>query len=141
MISLAKEEGRHDKGLTAEQVFVPDRKEPILLKKNSPVLFLLQKIRDEAHRVAISFHRKRRSKRTLHSALDDIPGIGPVKRKALLTHFGSLKKVEIASEEELRQVKGISAANIASLKAFFQGKRINSSPCNEVYKRLVFKGF
>lgn len=123
LIGLAKEQGRHDKGMTEEQVFLLDRKEPILLKKNSPILFLLQKIRDEAHRVAISFHRKRRSKSTLHSALDDIPGIGPAKRKALLTHFGSLKKIEVASEEELRKVKGISAANISALKAFFQGKK------------------
>ncbi len=123
VIGLAKEQGRHDKGMTEEQVFLPDQKDPILLKKNSPVLFLLQRIRDEAHRVAISFHRKRRNRQTLRSALDDIPGIGPSKRKALLGHFGSLKKVEIASEEELRQVKGISEANIASLKAFFQGKK------------------
>ena len=122
LIGLAKEQGRHDKGMTEEQVFHPDQKEPIMLKKNSPVLFLLQKIRDEAHRVAISFHRKRRSKQTLRSALDDIPGIGPVKRKALLTHFGSLKKVEIASADELRQVKGISEANIAALQAFFKEK-------------------
>lgn len=93
------------------------------MKKNSPVLFLLQNIRDEAHRVAVSFHRKRRSKHTLRSALDDIPGIGPVKRKALLTHFGSLKKVELASTDELHQVKGLSEANIAALQAFFQGRK------------------
>jgi excinuclease ABC subunit C len=123
LIGLAKEQGRHDKGSTSEQIFLPHQKEPILLGKNSSILFLLQKIRDEAHRVAISFHRKRRSKKTLHSALDDIVGIGPAKRKALLTHFGSLKKVEIASEKELKQVKNISAANIATLKAFFQGKK------------------
>ncbi len=123
VIGLAKEQGRHDKGMTEEQVFLPNQKNPILLKKNSSILFLLQRIRDEAHRVAISFHRKRRTKRTLHSALDDIPGIGPAKRKALLKHFGSLKKVEIATEGELKQVKGISDANIAALKAFFQGKK------------------
>ena len=123
LIGLAKEKGRHDKGLTEEQIFLPDQTEPILLKKTSPVLFLLQKIRDEAHRVAISFHRKRRSKHTLRNVLDDIPGIGPAKRRALLTHFGSLKKVEIASAEELRQVKGLSEVNIAALQAFFQGKK------------------
>jgi excinuclease ABC subunit C len=123
VIGVAKEQGRHDKGMTMEQVFLPGQKEPLMLKKNSPVLFLLQKIRDEAHRVAISFHRKRRTKQTLRSALDDIPGIGPVKRRALLTHFGSLKKVEGASVEELRQVKGISESNIASLRIFFQNKK------------------
>lgn len=123
VIALAKEQGRHDKGMSEEQIFLPDQKEPILLKKNSPVLFLMQRIRDEAHRFVLAFHRKRRSKQTIRSALDDIPGIGPVKRKALLTYFGSLKKVELASEEELRKVKGISEANILALKEFFQGKK------------------
>jgi excinuclease ABC subunit C len=120
VIGLAKEQGRHDKGMTEEQIFLPERKDPIILRKNSPIIFLLQKIRDEAHRVAITFHRKRRSKGTLHSKLDDIPGIGPTKRKALLTHFGSLKKVQQASAEELKQVKGISAANVTTIQAFFQ---------------------
>lgn len=123
IIGLAKEQGRHDKGSTEEQIFLPHQKEPIILKKNSTLLFLLQKIRDEAHRFVLAFHRKRRSKQTIRSSLDDIPGIGPAKRKALLVHFGSLKKVEIASEEELRKVKGISSANIEALKAFFQGKK------------------
>lgn len=123
VVGLAKEQGRHDKGLTAEQVFLPNRSEPILLKKTSPILFLLQRIRDEAHRFTIAFHRKRRSKKTIRSALDDIPGIGYVKRKALLTHFGSLKKVELASDEELLQVKGISKGNVASIREFFQGRK------------------
>ena len=99
------------------------RKEPILLKKSSPVLFLLQKIRDEAHRVAISFHRKRRSKRTLHSALDDIPGIGPVKRKALLTHFGSLKKVEIASDEQVAPSEENIGSKYCCSQSLFSGKK------------------
>lgn len=123
LIGIAKEKGRHDKGSTEEQIFLPGRKDPLLLKKNSPVLFLLQKIRDEAHRTAITFHRKRRSKGILKSALLEIPGIGPAKVKALLIHFGSLKKIERASPEEWRQVKGISEANIDSLKAFFQKKQ------------------
>ncbi len=72
VIGLAKERGRHDKGATEEQIFLPNQKNPVLLRRNSPILFLLQKIRDEAHRVAISFHRKRRSKQTIRSALDDI---------------------------------------------------------------------
>jgi excinuclease ABC subunit C len=123
VIGLAKQQGRHDKGMTEEQIFLPNQKNPVMLKRNSPVLFLLQKIRDEAHRVAITFHRKRRSKQTVRSALDDIPGIGPAKRKALLTHFGSLKKIELATLEELQQVKGISRANIEAIQAFFQGKK------------------
>jgi excinuclease ABC subunit C len=124
LIGLAKEQGRHDKGMTAEQVFLPYQKEPIQLKRTSPALFLLQNIRDEAHQSALSFQRKLRSKRMVRSALDDIPGIGNVKRKALLTHFGSLDHVAMASEKELRQVKGINAANVQAIKMFFQG--INS---------------
>ncbi len=123
VISLVKEEGRHDKGLTEERVFVPDRKDPIILNKVSPILFFLQNMRDEAHRFVLAFQRKRRSKQTIRSALDDIPGIGPAKRKALLTHFGSIKKVELAMEEELKAVKKLSSADIAALLAFFQGKK------------------
>lgn len=119
LIGLVKERGRHDKGMTEERVFLPDKKEAISLQKNSPVLFLLQRIRDEAHRFALTFHRKRRSKQTVRSALDDIPGIGPMKRKALLAYFGSLSKIELANADELRQVKGISEANIIALRAFF----------------------
>jgi len=122
IMGLAKELGRHDKGMSEEKIFLRGRKEPVLLTGKSPVLLLLQKIRDEAHRVAISFHRKRRSKRTVRSALDDIPGIGPAKRRALLTHFGSLKKVQEASADELRAVKGITEANISTLQTFLHEK-------------------
>ena len=69
---------------------------------------LLKQVRDEAHRFAITYNRKVRTKRTIKSALDDIPGIGPAKRTALLKHFGSLKRIKKASIEELMQVKGIS---------------------------------
>lgn len=116
MIGLAKEEGRHDKGMTSEQVFLPGIKDPIILKRTSPVLFLLQQIRDEAHRVAIGFHRKRRSKALVKSALDDVDGIGPAKRTALLRHFGSVKKIREATEAELCQIKGISPANARAIK-------------------------
>jgi len=119
VISLAKEQGRHDKGMTAEQVFLPNVKDPILLKKTSPVLFLLQQIRDEAHRFAITFHRKRRSKKMLQSALDEIPGIGPAKKKALLRYFGSVKKIKLASIEELEQVVGISFSNAKTIHEYF----------------------
>lgn len=118
VIALAKEQGRHDKGSTAEQIFLPNIKDPILLKRNSPILFLLQQIRDEAHRFAITFHRQRRNKQTLHTALLDIPGIGPAKSKMLLRHFGSLKKLKLATVEELQQVKGLSKANIEAIIKF-----------------------
>lgn len=118
VISLAKEEGRHDKGATAEQVFLPNIKDPIMLRKTSPILFLLQQIRDEAHRTAITFHRKLRIKKNVRSVIDDIPGIGPAKRKALLTHFGSLKKLLQADSEALKQVPRLSQANIDAIMAY-----------------------
>ena len=77
---------------------------------------MLQKIRDEAHRVAIGFHRKQRSKRTLTSALDNLPGIGPTKRGLLLRKFGSVKRILEATPEELSQVKGISKKDIQTIK-------------------------
>lgn len=123
VISLAKEKGRHDKGMTQEQVFLPNVKDPIHFPKNSQVLFLLQQIRDEAHRTAIGFHRKLHTKKTIKSAVQDIPGIGEVKRKTLLKHFGSFKKILEATEEELQQVKGITKANIAAIQAV-KSKRI-----------------
>lgn len=118
VIGLAKEEGRHDRGMTIEQIFLPNLKDPIILKNNSPILFLLQQIRDEAHRSAILFHRKLRSKKQLKSAVDEIPGIGPARRKILLTHFGSLKKLLEASEEQLKAVPGITQANVKAILEF-----------------------
>ena len=114
-IALTKEEARHDKGLTQEKIFVPHRKDALLIDPRSPLLFLLQKIRDEAHRQAIEFHRKRRSKRTISSSLDDLPGIGPAKKKRLLQRFGSVKAIKQASREELEQVKGLNKKDIETL--------------------------
>lgn len=112
VIALAKEAGRHDKGMTAERVFLPEHGDPIHLSTRSSLLFLLQKVRDEAHRKAIGFHRKRREKRIFTSALDDIPGIGATKRSRLLQHFGSVEKIRLASPEELSQVQGINKKDI-----------------------------
>jgi excinuclease ABC subunit C len=95
--SLAKRE---------ELLFVPGREEPIELPRDSPVLHLVQRVRDEAHRFAIGFHRQTRAKRTLHSELDSIPGVGPTKRKKLLTRFGSLRGVRGATVEELATAVG-----------------------------------
>jgi len=118
VIGVAKEKGRHDKGTTAEQIFLPEIKEPILLKPNSKVLFLLQQIRDEAHRFAITFHKSLRSKKLIKSELDEIEGIGPSKKRLLLRHFGSIKKIKLATRDELSVVKGISKANIDAILAF-----------------------
>lgn len=128
VIGVAKEEGRHDRGATSEQIFLQNIKDPILLRKNSPILFLIQQIRDEAHRTAISYHRKLRTKKYLHSSVDDIPGIGPIKRRALLRHFGSLKKVLEADEEALKLVKGLTKTNIANILKFIISELKNDLP-------------
>jgi excinuclease ABC subunit C len=84
-----------------ERVFVPGQSNPLILRRNSNALFLLQRVRDEAHRFAISYHKKLRSKQTLYSALDRIPGVGGVRKRALLRAFGSIKRIGEASVEEL----------------------------------------
>jgi excinuclease ABC subunit C len=93
-----------------ELLFLRDRDEPVALETNEPALLLLQRIRDEAHRFAVTFHRKARSMRDLRSELDTVPGIGPRRRKALLTAFGSLAGVRRATREELDTVVGPKAA-------------------------------
>lgn len=115
VIGLAKQEGRHGKGMTEEQVFLPSVKDPLTFPPHSSLLFLLQRIRDEAHRFAITYQKKRRTKAIIHSQLAEIPGIGPARQKALLRHFGSFKRILEASYEELVQVKGITSPNIASI--------------------------
>jgi excinuclease ABC subunit C len=122
VMSVAKQEGKHEKGLTQEKLFRPGQIDPIILPLHSPLLFLLQRIRDEAHRRAIGFHRKKRAQRILTSLIDEIPGIGPVKRQRLLTHFGSLQHVLRASNEALQQVKGITAKEIAQIRQFSRDK-------------------
>ncbi len=91
-----------------ERVFIPQRKDPIVLKRNSNALFLLVRIRDEAHRFAITYNRELRRRARLRSVLDEIEGVGPGRRKALLSHFGSLKRIREAKVEEIAQVKGIN---------------------------------
>lgn len=118
VIGVAKEEGRHDKGATQEQIYLPDNKDPVFLPVHSPALFLLQRIRDEAHRFAITYQKKRRTLTTIRSELKTVPGIGPVKLKALLRHFGSVKRIKEASDEDLLQVKGITKANVESIRFF-----------------------
>jgi excinuclease ABC subunit C len=93
-----------------EEVFLPGQSDPIVISKSSPGLILLKQVRDEAHRFAIEYNRKIRSKRTIKSALDDIKGVGPAKRKALINAFGSVEKIKKLSIEELTSVKGITVA-------------------------------
>ena len=90
-----------------EEVWVPGQDFPLILPRTSEGLYLLQRVRDEAHRFAITFHRQRRSKAMTTSALDNIPGLGEVRRKALLRQFGSVKRLRAASAEEIAVVQGI----------------------------------
>ncbi len=122
VIAVVKEEGRHDRGMTAERVFSPGTKEPHTFKPNSPILFLLQQIRDEAHRFAITFQRARRGKKSLGSALDTITGIGPVKKKRLLHRFGSLKRIMEATAEQWSSVPGITKKDVETLTAWKKEK-------------------
>jgi excinuclease ABC subunit C len=99
-----------------ERVFLPGRKNPVVLKRNSTALFLLQRVRDEAHRFAITYHRQLRSKERLRSVLDSIPGVGPTRRRRLLRHFGSVQRVRQATPEEIAQVPGISVVLAQQIK-------------------------
>ncbi len=92
-----------------EEVWLPGQSFPVILPRTSEGLYLLQRVRDEAHRFAITFHRERRSKAMTASALDGIPGLGDSRRKALLRHFGSVKKLKEASIDQIREVPGIGA--------------------------------
>jgi excinuclease ABC subunit C len=98
-----------------EEVWLPGQEFPVILPRTSEGLYLLQRVRDEAHRFAITFHRQRRSKAMTASELDDIAGLGEVRRKALLRHFGSVKRLKGASVEQIREVPGIGPALAATI--------------------------
>ena len=107
-IGVAKEQGSHTKMNTAEQIFIPDSSDPIILPRTSQALYLIQRIRDEAHRFSITYHRKLRSDHTFKSVLDEIPGIGPKRKQALLKHFGSIHAIGGASIDELAALDGMT---------------------------------
>jgi excinuclease ABC subunit C len=109
-----------------EEVWLPDEEDPVILPRSSEGLYLLQRIRDEAHRFAITHHRNRRSKSMVESVLDEVPGLGEVRRTTLVKHFGSLRKLRAASVEELALVPGIgprTAEAIRDAVAQAQGTR------------------
>ncbi|MEW6433655.1 MAG: excinuclease ABC subunit UvrC [Myxococcota bacterium] len=118
-----------------ERVFLVGRKEPIVLPQTSPELFALTRLRDEAHRFAITFQRKVSRKRGLQSELDQVPGVGAARRTALLRHFGSLKQLREASIEELAAVDGVGPAVAERLHAFLhapRGRTIDESSDDDV---------
>lgn len=100
-----------------EELFVPGHSDPIILPRDSQALFLVQRVRDEAHRFAVSFHRQRRSKSAFQSRLDTIPGVGPKRKQALLRRFGSLKAIKEAPTEELLAVPGINRSVAEQIKS------------------------
>jgi len=115
-----KKPGRDAVGATKpDRVFLPNAKDAIPIRTNSAEMFVLQQLRDEAHRFAISFHRNSRRRLTLRSALSDIPGIGPGRQRQLLRHFGSVKRVREATAAELAAAPGISPALAEVIHAYW----------------------
>ena len=112
VVGLAKER---------EEIFLPDREEPVLLPVTSPALYLMQRLRDEAHRFAITYHRSLRAREATRSAFDDLPGVGPKRRAALLRVFGSAKRVREAPVEQIAAVPGIGIALAGKIKAGLEG--------------------
>jgi excinuclease ABC subunit C len=105
-----------------EEVWVPGEPEPVIMPRNSESLYLLQRVRDEAHRFAITFHRSKRSRRMTASALDAVPGLGETRRTALVTHFGSVARLEQATVEEITAVPGIGVATAKAVLAALRGE-------------------
>lgn len=122
LIALAKEGGRHDKGQTRESIFTEKSSKPIGLGSHSAVLFLLQTIRDEAHRFVLAFQSLRRKKASIKSELDAIPGIGPAKKKGLIQAFGSVREIKKRNIEELSKVKGITLRDAEFIFEYFHLK-------------------
>ena len=111
-----------------EEVWVPGEPDPVILPRNSEGLYLLQRVRDEAHRFAIAYHRSKRSKRMTASALDAVRGLGETRRRALVTHFGSLARLRQASVEDITAVPGIGAATAAAVLEALSGSTDSAGP-------------
>jgi excinuclease ABC subunit C len=124
VIGLAKaRSGEEGSEREFERVFLPGVDEPVILEPTSQTTHLVARVRDEAHRFAITYHRKLREKRAIRSELDDIPGIGKVRKKALLRHFGSLEKIKQATVEDISKVKGISKKVAEGIATYLRGAR------------------
>jgi excinuclease ABC subunit C len=121
-LGRSRKKGRYAKGgeieRSPERVFLPGQKNPVVLRQNTSELHLLARLRDEAHRFAITFHRKLRRERNFRSVLEEIPGIGDKRKRALLGHFGSLKRIRAATAEDLAQVEGFNAQLAERVQTF-----------------------
>jgi len=112
--------GIYDVGLVGlakrlEEVWLPDQEDPVIFARTSEGLYLLQRVRDEAHRFAITHHRSRRSKSMLESILDEVPGLGEVRQRAVRKHFGSLKRLREATVEEVAAVPGVGPRTVSRI--------------------------
>ncbi len=120
VVALAKEHrlGSEDGGVRVkpEEVFVPDRSDPIPLAPGTPAYHLLQRVRDEAHRFAVTYHQKVRSRRAVRSVLDDVEGVGPARKRALLRRFGSVQGIRAATAREVAEVAGVGPALAERIK-------------------------
>jgi excinuclease ABC subunit C len=113
-----------------EEVWIPGEEYPVILPRSSEGLYLLQRVRDEAHRFAIAYHRAKRGKAATTSALDDVPGLGPARRKALLKQFGSVRKLSAASIEEIAAVPGIGTRLAATISAALGANHVGENDEN-----------
>jgi excinuclease ABC subunit C len=119
VVGIAKERGRGDEA-KPDRLHLPGRRSPLILPERSPALHILQAIRDEAHRFAVTYHRKLRKAKTLRSGLEEIPGVGPKRRAILLKRFGSLKALRDVTEEALSSVPGIPSGVAKAVKDYLE---------------------
>jgi excinuclease ABC subunit C len=130
-IGLAKEREDAEGTKQPDRVFLPNAKDPIKLRPNSAELFLLARVRDEAHRFAVTFHKKLRRRRTLRSALEDVPGVGQKRKRELLKTFGSLKKIRDATVQELARAPGMTTGAAEAVVRYFRGDEPPPPPVAE----------
>ncbi len=129
----AKKPGRDTGGTKPDRVFLPNAKDAIPIRTNSAEMFVLQQLRDEAHRFAISFHRNSRRRLTLRSALSDIVGIGPGRQRQLLRHFGSIKRVREATVDELAAVAGMTRTTAEAVFAHWAKQPLEPAPALDAH--------
>jgi excinuclease ABC subunit C len=131
VVGLAKEREDKEGEKQPDRVFLARAKDPIKLRPNSAELFVLSRIRDEAHRFAVTFHKKLRRRRTLRSALEDVPGVGAKRKKMLLTHLGSLRQIKASTVEELARVPGMSMKAAEAVREYFHGPQADQAETDE----------
>jgi excinuclease ABC subunit C len=140
VIGLAKER-ELETGSAPDRIYRRNVKDSIALRANSPELYVLARIRDEAHRFANTFHQDRRAKVNLRSQLDDIPGIGATRRQRLLKHFGSVRGVRQASVEELAKAPGMTRKAAEQVAKFFaEPEAPEAAPADELVPEAVYEG-